>query len=137
MTITGDYTLIALILLTIGVSLFAFRTTFVLFRIGAATMFLTILIFVMGGQTTVNFTEPWMVAFSLGMLCIIFGMLTLYMGAQIENGWITRPKKLKKPRSQRVQENYSLQLKERLGNRARQLGSYEKEKRRKRSYAKW
>lgn len=113
-----SYLFMGMIVIAIAATYFAFKTTAVLIRLGAATSWLSVILFVMSSSKTLVFTNPWVVSLFMGVFCMVVGVLLLYAGKEIDKGWITHKKKDKRSRGQISQDTYRVSLKN-LGKKAK------------------
>jgi hypothetical protein len=107
---TEDAFFYGLIAIASILTYFSFRTTFVLIRIGAGAGWTALLLYIMSGDHTLTFSNPWCVALFMTVLCAVTGILLLYAGRTIDKGDIVAKKKDTRTRSQLVQDNYKEQL---------------------------
>jgi len=86
---------------------FAFKTTSFLFRAAAASSWLTIIIYTLSDDKTLDISHPWTVVLIATLFLAMCGALLLYIGKEITSqGWIIGKTKDARPRRQRVQEDY-------------------------------
>ena len=118
MTVTGDYLILFLVFLALGLTAISLKVNLVLFRMAAAVSWLALGILFWTGAVGVGLSSPWSQALGLVLLIMIIAPLTLQMVTEIrteESGksWITwgkRPVGEKKSRSQRVYDEHKAKI---------------------------
>lgn len=85
MTITGDYLLIALILLALGLTIVSFRISLLLFRLAAALVWLTIGIIIWTNQLGTDIADPWVYTLALALLVMVIAVLSLQFKTDIKH----------------------------------------------------
>jgi len=135
MTITGDYLLIALILLALGLTIVSFRVSLLLFRLGAAMAWLALGILVWTDQLGMGLGDPWTQVIAFVFLVMTIAVLTLQFrtdirheasvrgklgtpgaGTESYTTWGPKPKKHKQTAMER-QADYKQMLKDRRGRK--------------------
>lgn len=102
--------LIGLILLAGLAALFAFKTTAILIRVGAASFWLTVLLYILSDDRSLDVSNPWVVALGLSLVSMVIGILLLYAGMVVDKGFIAKKPKETRSRGQVVRDNYKARL---------------------------
>jgi hypothetical protein len=79
-----SYMFMGMIVIAIAVTFFAFKARHILINLGAAISWLSILLFVFSNDKSFVISNPWVTAFSLGLFCLIIGVLVMYLGKEID-----------------------------------------------------
>ncbi len=91
MTITGDYVIIFLALLSLGLTLIAIRVSLIVFRLAAAISWLSLgILFWTNVFTGISVGATWVQALSFLCLVMIIASLTLQMKSDIRHEEIVR-----------------------------------------------
>jgi len=106
--------LFGLIAIAFGITFFAFKTAAVLFRISAATAWLTILLYILSEDKTLVITNPWVVSLFMALFCMVMAILLLYMGKTIDNAWLKDRTVDPRSREVQVKEDHRDMLRKRL-----------------------
>lgn len=136
MTITGDYLLIALILLGLGLTIFALKATLVLFRLGAAMTWLALGMLFLTDQFGLGLGDPWTQVIATVFIVMAIAVLSLqwitdirheakvrgksgYPGASTESwsSWGPKPKQNHKQTALERQAEYKAILKDKTGRK--------------------
>ena len=100
-------TMLVLVIMAGILTFFAFKTPQVLFRLGAAVGWLTLLLYVLSSDKSVDISNPWTVSLFMCLFCTVVAILLLYMGKTIERGWIVN-------KETKVKDDYRDTLRKRL-----------------------
>jgi hypothetical protein len=91
---------------------FSFKSPIILFRIGAAVGFVTLLLFVVTSDRAMTITNPWVVSLFLTIFCMVIAILMMYMGREINQyGQLMKKAKDERSNEQKRQDAYRDKLK--------------------------
>jgi len=114
MQVKGDDSMMILWILLFLASVatfFAFRLREILITMGAAIGWLTILLFALSSDHEFVITNMWVVSFVLGIICLIVGVLLVYMRREVdEYGRMVNREKETRSESQISQMNHKREL---------------------------
>ena len=114
MTITGDYLVLFLGFLALGLTAISLKVTLILFRVAASISWLVLGILFLTGAVGVGLSDPWSQALGFVFLVMTIAPLTLQMVTEVKREssgkswaeWSRRPVEEEEPRDMKVKREH-------------------------------
>lgn len=96
-----------LIILAFCQTFFAFRSSAILFRFGAAISWLNVVLFLMNSSTVISFATPWCISLFFSVFCFVIAIMLMYMNREISQyGALIKKDKDRRSETQKRQDEY-------------------------------